>query len=102
MIGGIADEHWQKILSIFRKHPNITDVILYGSRAKDNFRNGSDIDIAVKGNPIEDRQLTQISMDYDDLYLPWKMDVTVYDSVSNADLKTHIDRVGIILSDHFS
>lgn len=97
MIGGIADEHWQKILSVFHKHPNITDVILYGSRAKGNFRNGSDIDIAIKGDPIADRQLTQISMDYDDLYLPWKMDVTVYATLSNADLKDHIDRVGITL-----
>lgn len=97
MIGGIADEHWQKILTVFRKHPNITDVILYGSRAKDNFRNGSDIDIAIKGNHIEDRQLTQINMDYEDLYLPWKMDVAVYATLSNAELKDHIDRVGIVL-----
>lgn len=97
MIGGIADEHWQKILSVFRKHSSITDVILYGSRAKGNFRNGSDIDIAIKGNHIEDHQLTQISMDYDDLYLPWKMDVSVYSTLSNADLKDHIDRVGIVL-----
>jgi predicted nucleotidyltransferase len=97
MIGGIADEHWQKILSVFRKHPSITEVILYGSRAKGNFRNGSDIDIAIKGDCIEDRQLTQISMDYEDLYLPWKMDVTVYATLSNPDLKNHIDRVGIAL-----
>lgn len=36
-------------------------------------------------------------MDYDDLYLPWKMDVSVYSTLSNADLKDHIDRVGIAL-----
>lgn len=98
MIGGLSEGHWQKILALFRKHPNITDVILYGSRAKGNFRDGSDIDIALKGSFINSLQLTQINLDYEDLYMPWKLDVTDYDTITNADLKDHIDRVGIKLN----
>lgn len=97
MIGGIADAHWQQILPLFRKHPNITDVTLYGSRAKGTFREGSDIDLAIKGDNISHYQLTQIDLDYEDLYLPWKLDVTVYEAVTNPPLKNHIDRVGIKL-----
>ncbi|MBI4238686.1 MAG: nucleotidyltransferase domain-containing protein [Deltaproteobacteria bacterium] len=97
MIGGIADEHWQRIVAVFRKHPNITDVILYGSRAKGNFREGSDIDLAVKGTNIQSEQLTQIDMDYEDLYLPWQFDVRLYDTIRNEALKAHIDHVGISL-----
>lgn len=97
MIGGIEEHHWQQIRAVFHQHPNITDVILYGSRAKGNFRNGSDIDIAIKGTDIQFKQLTTIDMDYEDLYLPWAMDVRVYDTIRNAALKDHIDRVGIRL-----
>lgn len=97
MIGGIADAHWQQLLPIFRKHPNITEVILYGSRAKGTFREGSDIDVAIKGRDIAHRQLTQIDLDYEALYLPWTLDVTIYDTVASLDLKAHIDRVGIRL-----
>lgn len=95
MIGGITDAHWQQILSIFRKHPNITDVILYGSRAKGTFREGSDIDVAIKGGGITHHQLAQLDTDYEQLYLPWKLDVTIYETVANPDLKAHIDRVGV-------
>lgn len=97
MIGGIAEDHWQQIRAVFHQHANITDVILYGSRAKGNFRNGSDIDIAIKGTDIQFTQLTKIDMDYEDLYLPWKIDVRVYDTIRNTALKDHIDRVGIRL-----
>lgn len=95
MIGGIPDDKWLGILGIFKKHSNITAIILYGSRAKGNFYDGSDIDLALKGNDIASEQLTQISLDYEDLYLPWKLNMIVYGSISNSDLIDHIDRVGI-------
>lgn len=95
MIGGIADAYWQQILSLFVQHPNIAEVILYGSRAKGNFHNGSDIDVALKGRDIASTQLTQIWDAYDRLYLPWKLDLTVYDTIAHAELKDHIDRVGV-------
>lgn len=95
MTGGIPDDKWRKIVAIIKSHPNITDVILYGSRAKGTFEEGSDIDLAVKGNGISSEQLTQIGLDYEDLYLPWKLSVTVHDAISNPSLIEHIDRVGI-------
>ena len=67
----------------------------HGSRAKGNFQNGSDIDLVVKGRSISSEQLTQIGLDYEDLYLPWKLSVAVYDAISNPELMNHIDRVGI-------
>lgn len=97
MIGGIAEAHWHLILDVFRKHPQISDIILYGSRAKGNFRQGSDIDIAIKGADIPSHVLTQIDLDYEDLYLPWTLDVRVYNDIRNDALKDHIDRIGISL-----
>ncbi|MFH1652676.1 MAG: nucleotidyltransferase domain-containing protein [Pseudomonadota bacterium] len=95
MIGGISDVNWQKIIGIISQYKNIEAVILYGSRAKGNFQDGSDIDLAFKGRDIFSEQLTRISMDYEDLFLPWKLSLTVYSDIVNTELTSHIDRVGI-------
>ena len=94
---GIAAGPLEKIRKIFHKYSQVKEVILFGSRAKGTQREGSDIDIALKGDNIDSRLLTQISIDYDTLYLPWKLDLIVYDTIENPDLKDHIDRVGIPL-----
>ncbi len=91
---GIEPQHFGKILKIFQKYSQIKKVILFGSRAKGNYRTGSDIDVALKGKNLDSRLLTQIGMDYDALDLPWKLDVIIYDRIENTDLKDHIDRVG--------
>lgn len=100
MIGGILEKHWEMILGTIQKHRNIQEIVLYGSRAKGNFNDGSDIDLALKGKNITSKQLTQIELDYEDLYLPWKLQLTVYNTISNSDLKEHIDRAGIKLGNH--
>lgn len=94
---GIAPEHLKKIRAIFSQYPNIEKVVLFGSRAKGTYREGSDIDLALKGKNIDSRLLTQIGLDYDALYLPWKLDVIIYDTIENSDLKDHVDRVGVLL-----
>lgn len=91
----LASKHLEKIQKIFRKYPQIQEVILFGSRAKGTSREGSDIDLALKGKNIDSRLLTQIGLDYDALYLPWKLDVIAYDTIESPELKDHIDRVGI-------
>ncbi|MBI3541539.1 MAG: nucleotidyltransferase domain-containing protein [Deltaproteobacteria bacterium] len=98
MNSGILPEHLKKILGILRAYPQIQEVILFGSRAKGNYREGSDIDLALKGKNLDSRLLTLIGIDYDALYLPWKLDVILYDQIENADLKDHIDRVGVNLA----
>ncbi|MBI4365344.1 MAG: nucleotidyltransferase domain-containing protein, partial [Deltaproteobacteria bacterium] len=71
------------------------EVILFGSRAKGNYREGSDIDLAVKGQGITSGLLAQIDEEYDALDLPWKLDVLDYAKIHDAAVKAHIDRVGI-------
>lgn len=94
---GIAPEHLAQLRAIFGKHPQIVDAVLYGSRAKGTQREGSDIDVALKGAAIDARILTQIDAEYDTLYLPWKLDLCVYEQIVSPELRSHIDRVGISL-----
>jgi len=46
---GLKDIHIKKIHAVFSIYSNIEKVILYGSRAKGNYRIGSDIDLVLIG-----------------------------------------------------
>lgn len=80
--------------SVFRRYPALTEVRLFGSRAKGNHTSRSDIDFALFGNvtPLVGQA---IASDLDDLPLPYKYDVQVFSSIQAATLRDHIQRVGI-------
>ena len=95
---GLSDRTLDTLHSIFRKYPGIRQVVLYGSRAKGNYRIGSDIDLSLKTDDSFVRaDLLRIAGDFDDSDMPYLVDVSIYDKLSNYDLKAHIDRVGKIL-----
>ena len=94
---GINPKHLQKIISLFQKIPSVKEAVIFGSRAKGNYRDGSDIDIALKGQGISANELAQIETAYEKLYFPWKLDLVIYDLIENQNLREHIDRVGIPL-----
>jgi len=86
----------QKIVDVFAKHPNIFEVVLYGSRAKGDYKPGSDIDLTLKGKGVTLEQLNTISNELDDLLLPYIFDLSIFDHIKNPDMLGHIGRVGRI------
>ena len=85
-----------KINSVFARCPHIKRVILYGSRAKGNYRNGSDIDLTVVGEAVSHAQQLKIENQLDDLLLPYKIDLSLMHEIENEALLDHIKRVGIV------
>ena len=95
---GLPDQTLNTLYSIFTRYPGIIQAILYGSRAKGKYRTGSDIDISFKADASFTRtDLLRIGNDLDDSDIPYFVDVSVYNRLSNPDLKAHIDRVGKVL-----
>ena len=95
---GLSEKTFSTLNSIFQRYPGIKQVVLYGSRAKGNYRTGSDIDLALKTDPTFTRtDLLHIAGNFDDSDLPYFVDVSIYDKLSNMELKQHIDRVGKVL-----
>lgn len=91
---GLREDIIERINSVFEKHPQVNEVVLYGSRAKGNFKNGSDIDLTIKGEQLDLDVLNKITWQLDDLLLPWKIDISIYQKISNSELIEHINRVG--------
>lgn len=88
-IAGISDRITNLLIAAL-DHPAVTEIILFGSRSRGDYRNNSDIDLAVKGAidfGTELKLLNQI----DDLELIYSVDLVVYPKASEA-MKASIDR----------
>ncbi|GGH15991.1 nucleotidyltransferase domain-containing protein [Mucilaginibacter phyllosphaerae] len=94
---GLSSKNLTSITKVLRQFPAIKAAYLYGSRAKGNYKSSSDIDIMLKGNELDLYHLTQIMNELDDLLLPYQFDVAIYHHVTNKDILSHLDRVGVDL-----
>jgi predicted nucleotidyltransferase len=91
---GLLTDDLDKIEEVFKQFPQIKEVKIYGSRAKGNYRPGSDIDLTLIGENLDLQLLNQLSIRLDDLLLPYLFDISVYQKIENADLVEHIKRFG--------
>ena len=84
-----------KIQNVFAAFTQVDKVILYGSRAKGDYKTGSDIDLTLLGENIDLSVMNQIGLMLDDLLLPYTFDLSVFKHIRNIELLDHIDRVGV-------
>ncbi|OAV71588.1 putative nucleotidyltransferase [Bacteroidales bacterium Barb4] len=91
---GLKDTDIQRIKQVFASYSEVERVVLYGSRAKGNFKPASDIDLTLYGEKLTLTLQYKIENDLDDLLLPYKMDVSIFHRISNPDLTDHINRIG--------
>lgn len=93
---GLKESTIAKINGVFSAVPEVDQVIIYGSRAMGTCRNGSDIDLTIKGKAVTHSQVLRIENQLDDLLLPYTIDLSLLHQISNKDLLEHIKRVGIV------
>lgn len=91
---GLEESAIDQINTVFARYPQVESAILYGSRAKGNYRPGSDIDLTLTGDGLDLSLLHKIELELDDLLLPYTIELSVYHHLSNPDLVDHIERVG--------
>jgi predicted nucleotidyltransferase len=96
---GLPDSALSEIKQTFRQCPKVEKAVLFGSRAKGNFRNGSDIDIAVYGKDLSFDDFLTLKVKLDELDLLESIDLIKFESIEDPDLIDHIKRVGIVLFD---
>lgn len=93
---GLKDTHIRLIQSVFSSYGSIEKAIIYGSRAKGNYRTGSDIDLTLRGDDLNLSTLMKIETELDDLLLPYKIDLSIFHKIEDPDLIEHINRVGCV------
>jgi predicted nucleotidyltransferase len=92
---GISEKSYNLLLETFARYPQVEEVIIFG-RAKGNYKKGSDIDLAIKGEKCSaNLAMTLQAYINEELPIPYMVDVLDYHSLNHQDLKEHIDRVGV-------
>lgn len=91
---GLSDTVVKELQDIFSHHKNIQKVLIFGSRSKGNYRDGSDIDLAVIGKDIDYNQLLTILCEIEELDLLYSIDLIDYNKKVGTPIGEHIDRVG--------
>jgi type I restriction enzyme, S subunit len=92
---GLDDITIEAIQKVFENYSKVDEVMVFGSRAKGNYKEGSDIDLTVKGNNITLNDILSLGGNLEDLNLPYKFDLLDYSTIKEKALVEHIDRVGI-------
>lgn len=93
---GLTERDFLTIETIFKKHPKVTHVIIFGSRAKGNYKLGSDIDLAIMNKGIDTAELAKIKNDFSESSLPYMVDLVLYDKLTTPEFIEHINRIGYL------
>ena len=93
---GLPQSAVQKICAVLSRYPQVEKAILYGSRAKGNYKNGSDIDLTLRGGAeLTLNVVYKILNDLDELLLPYTIDLSLFNNIGDPDVIEHIQRVGV-------
>lgn len=91
---GLSPSIIADMCAVFAQYPAIEKVLLFGSRAKNTWKDGSDIDLAVMGPTLSGPDFTKLWNQLDDSPLVFKVDCLHWDRLSNFTLKDKILREG--------
>jgi predicted nucleotidyltransferase len=92
---GLKEDTIERIAAVLAGFPQVERAVLYGSRAKGNCRNGSDIDLTLHGKDLTLSVISKIDQGIDDLLLPYTFDLSIFQRLSDPDLIDHVQRVGV-------
>ena len=93
---GLKEVTIEKICGVFAKYPPVEKAVIYGSRARGNYKNGSDIDLTLHGGAdLTMNIMYKILVEIDDLLLPYTIDRSIFHTLKDPDFIDHIQRVGL-------
>lgn len=91
---GLPPSTLDTIRQILADVPAVEKAVIYGSRAKGNYRPGSDIDLTLFGDELDLDTLGQIATRLDESPIPYQVDLSIFKLIEHAGLREHIERAG--------
>ena len=90
---GLSEISYKKIKEVIDKYSDY-EFIVFGSRARGDYKNGSDLDLAVQGN-ISEKEQFEILNSFDLLDIPYMIDIVFMCKLEKEGLIETIKRDGI-------
>jgi predicted nucleotidyltransferase len=92
---GLSEATINLIIGVLQSYPEVEKATIYGSRATGTFKNGSDIDLTLEGQKLTGDTLAKIASDLDDLPIPYTVDLSIFATLDNEDLRIQIQKSGL-------
>lgn len=98
MTFGLRESDLEYMINRIKQFYEIEKAVIFGSRAKGNYKTGSDIDIAIYGDHVTFDTISSLhSILENQGPLPYFIDIVDYTHLTHQNLKEHIDRVGKVI-----
>ena len=95
---GLRDEDLAYIVSVIQDFAEIRKAVVFGSRAKENYKQGSDVDIAIFGEAVSFSTIARLHFRLEEEGpLPYLFDIVDGTHSEHPELKEHVERVGKII-----
>ena len=96
---GLSDATLATVQAILASCPALETALVYGSRAKGNYKPGSDIDLTLTGTALTQDMLSHLVGQFEESNLPYQVDLSILKDIDNPSLREHIERVGKLIYD---
>lgn len=95
---GLKESDIQYIIDVLEKYPEIEWAWIFGSRAKGNYKPGSDIDLALDGEMVNFNTVATLHAELEgESPMPYMFDIVDFRHTTNRELREHIERRGILI-----
>jgi predicted nucleotidyltransferase len=94
---GLSDATLATVKAFLASCPALKTALVYGSRAKGNYKLGSDIDLPLTGAALTQDMLSHLVGQFEESNLPYQVDLSIFRDIDNPSLREHIERVGKVL-----
>ncbi|ADQ07635.1 DNA polymerase beta domain protein region [Caldicellulosiruptor hydrothermalis 108] len=94
---GIEEEILNKIIEIFKKYKQVRKACIFGSRARGDYRRGSDVDICIWLEEESENPIYKIQDELEEVNTILLFDVVAFNSITKESLKESIIKEGVII-----
>lgn len=92
---GLKEKELDEIKVLYYLFPEIDKIIIFGSRARGDYKKSSDIDIVIKGNV--DKIMYKIRDYFEESGILYTVDVINYQAIADKEFEKNIDKEGITI-----
>jgi predicted nucleotidyltransferase len=92
---GLKDTHRRALLDILSANQRVERVVLFGSRAMGSYTPTSDVDLVLYGDALTLTDQARLAAAIDELPIPQRVDLVLFNTIDNDKLKEHIRKHGV-------
>ena len=95
---GLLPRSYSILLKVLGEWEQIEEAVLFGSRAMERERRGSDVDLVLKGRAVTPLVAMDVAGRLNEREpTPYHFDILAWDEITSPELKDHIARVGRVI-----